>query len=416
MTYDELFQLKGLEKAKLLAGKSILGREISGAHVVEIVEAQDWVKRGELIFVSGVAFRDVKRDLTEAICELSKKQVAGVVLEVGPYIKEVTDDIIELANELNLPLLSLPYEIHVSEIISQIYYDKYSKEETNKSVEKFMTELLYEDEKKALERIELFKYNAEKKHIAVYVSVEAEDNSSQTKSVEKVNENGESKNENTFENSSINSKNADISEQLLRAVRMSFVRQNQLLYLKEEDGVAAVIELEAGDKVHKLMRQKRKEIEENLRYSRKNVSVNMGIGKVFIGADSIKKSVTEARKANKVIKTDGETGNLRYYDEIGIYRIFFNLSDDKVLRNLLTETLGAIMQYDDENGSDMVHTLEVFLEQGCNIAAATDALYVHRNTVKYRIKRIEEIMNIDLKDVTVQFNLRLAFKIMHYLG
>ena len=52
MTYDELFQLKGLEKAKLLAGKSILGREISGAHVVEIVEAQDWVKRGELIFVS----------------------------------------------------------------------------------------------------------------------------------------------------------------------------------------------------------------------------------------------------------------------------------------------------------------------------------------------------------------------------
>ena len=365
MTYDELFQLKGLEKAKLLAGKSILGREISGAHVVEIVEAQDWVKRGELIFVSGVAFRDVKRDLTEAICELSKKQVAGVVLEVGPYIKEVTDDIIELANELNLPLLSLPYEIHVSEIISQIYYDKYSKEETNKSVEKFMTELLYEDEKKALERIELFKYNAEKKHIAVYVSVEAEDNSSQIKSVEKVNENGESKNE----NSSINSKNDDI-----------------------------------------------KEIEENLRYSRKNVSVSMGIGKVFIGADSIKKSVTEARKANKVIKTDGETGNLRYYDEIGIYRIFFNLSDDKVLRNLLTEALGAIMQYDDENGSDMVHTLEVFLEQGCNIAAATDALYVHRNTVKYRIKRIEEIMNIDLKDVTVQFNLRLAFKIMHYLG
>lgn len=56
-----------------------------------------------------------------------------------------------------------------------------------------------------------------------------------------------------MKNSSINSKNDDISEQLLRAVRMSFVRQNQLLYLKEEDGVAAVIELEAGDKVHKLM-------------------------------------------------------------------------------------------------------------------------------------------------------------------
>ena len=59
MTYDELFQLKGLEKAKLLAGKAILGWEISGAQGDELVEAQDWVERGELICVSGVALRDV---------------------------------------------------------------------------------------------------------------------------------------------------------------------------------------------------------------------------------------------------------------------------------------------------------------------------------------------------------------------
>ena len=172
MTYDELFQLKGLEKAKLLAGRSILDREIVGAHVVEIVEAQDWAKRGELIFVSGVAFRNVEEDLTEAINELAKKQVAGVVLEVGPYIKEVTDDIIDLANELNLPLLSLPYEVHVSEIISQIYFDKYSKEEANKSVEKFMTQLLYDDEESALKRIELFRYDIGKRHVAIYVSAD----------------------------------------------------------------------------------------------------------------------------------------------------------------------------------------------------------------------------------------------------
>lgn len=76
--------------------------------------------------------------------------------------------------------------------------------------------------------------------------------------------------------------------------------------------MAAVYELEAGDKVHKLMCQKRKEIEENLRYSRKNVSVSMGIGKVFIGADSIKKSVTEAEKSEQSYKDRWWDGNLRY--------------------------------------------------------------------------------------------------------
>lgn len=414
MTYDELFQLKGLEKAKLLAGKSILGREILGAHVVEIVEAQDWVKRGELIFVSGVAFRDVKRDLTEAIHELSKKQVAGVVLEVGPYIEEVTDDIIELANELNLPLLSLPYEVHVSEIISQIYYDKYSKEEANKSVEKFMTELLYDDEKKALERIELFKYDADKKHVAIYVSVDCEDEKENdfTKKTAVEYEDKESRMQGDLNIT----RDVDLSKELLKAVRMSFVRQNQLLYLKEEDGVVAVLELESNDKLHKLMRQKREEIEKNFRFSKKNATVSVGVGNVFTGVVSIKESVTEAKKAHKVIQTGNDKGGLRYYDEIGIYRVFFDLPDDKVLHNLLSETLGTLMEYDRENGSDMVHTLEIFLEQSCNIAAATEALYVHRNTVKYRIKRIEEILGRDLKDVTVQFNLRLAFKIMHYLG
>ena len=392
MRYDELFQLKGLEKAKLLAGKSVLEREIRGAHVAEMVEAQDWVKRGELIFVSGVAFRNVEQDLLEAIRSLSKKQVAGVVLEVGPYIQHVTDELIDLANELDLPLLSLPYEVHVSEIISQIYFDIYSKEETNKSIERFMKDLLYDDEKKALDRIELFKYDMNKKHIAIYVSIDLKDSFS------------------SYE------KKEGVLEDLLRSVRMSFVRQNQLLYLKEDDGVIAIIELEPNEKIHTVMKQKRREIERNLQYNRKNITVSMGVGNPFVNVTSVKNSVIEAKKAYKVIEKGKETSRLICYDEIGIYRVFFELTDEEVLRNLLQETLGNLIDYDKKNESDMVHTLGVFLEQNCNIAATTEALFVHRNTVKYRIKRIEEILGKDLKDVTVQFNLRLAYKILYYLA
>lgn len=142
----------------------------------------------------------------------------------------------------------------------------------------------------------------------------------------------------------------------------------------------------------------------------------MGVGNVFTDVSSIKRSVTEAKKAHKVIRKGNDKSSLRYYDEIGIYRVFFELPDDEVLHNLLSETLGVLMEYDKENAGDLLHTLEVFLEQNCNIAAATEALFVHRNTVKYRIRRSEEILGRDLKDVTVQFNLRLAFKIMHYIA
>lgn len=389
MTYDELFQLKGLEKAKLLAGQSILSREILGAHVVEIVESQDWVKRGELIFVSGVAFHNVEEDLKKSIQALAKRQVAGVVIEVGPYIRTVTEEIIELCNALNLPLLSLPYEVPVSQIISQIYFDIYSKEETNKSIAKFMAEVLYGDTAKALERIELFKFDQNRKHVALYIGLD-------------IAENGKA--------------DGESMEKLLKAVRMSFVKQNQLLYLQEDDGVVAIQELGENVKLHRIMESKRQEIQQNLQFSLKNATVSMGIGNVFGGIQAIKESVSEARKAYKVLRSCQVWEGLRYYDEIGIYRVFFELKSEEVLEKILQETLGTLMEYDRENDADLVHTLEVFLEENCSIALTTEKLFVHRNTVKYRMKRIAEILEMDLKDVTVQFNLRLAYKIRRYLG
>ena len=389
MTYDELFQLKGLEKAKLLAGRSILSREITGAHVVEMTESQDWVKRGELIFVSGVAFHDVYEDLKTLIENLASRQVAGVVVEVGPYIPELTGEIIDFANERNLPLLSLPYEVPVSLIISQIYFDIYSKEENNKSIEKFMAEVLYGDREKAFERIELFKFNQTRKHVALYIGLDTEGNERADEASRKL---------------------------LLKAVRMSFTRQEQLLYLLEDDGIVALQELQGNENPHQIMEEKRQEIQQNLRFSLPEGTVSMGVGNAFGSYTFIPEGVSEARKAYKVLRACQAEDTLRYYDEIGIYRVFFDLKSDEVLKNLYQETLGDLIQYDRENGSDMLHTLEVYLEEDCNIALTTDHLFVHRNTVKYRLKRIREILGRDIHNVTVQFNLRLAFRIKRYMG
>lgn len=389
MTYDELFQLKGFEKAKLLAGHSILTREITGAHVVEMIEAQDWVKRGELVFVSGVAFQDIYEDLKRAINNLAGRQVAGIVLEVGPFIPAVTGEIIDLANQLNLPLLSLPYEIPVSFIISQIYFDIYSKEETNKSVEKFMAEVLYDDTEKALERIELFKFDQNKKHVALYIGP---DMPQQRKADE------------------------ETMQKLLRAVRMSFTRQDQLLYLLEDDGVVVLQELDDHEKPHQLMETKRQEIQQNLQMGLEKTTVSMGVGNAFGGAGFIKESVSEARKAYKILRSCQGKNTLRFYDEIGIYRIFFDLKSTEVLENLYQEILGELLQYDRKNDGELVRTLEVYLQEDCNTTLTAERLFVHRNTVKYRIKRIDEILGQDLHDVTVQFNLRLAYRIKRYLG
>ena len=140
MKYEELFQLKDFQKAKLLTGDNILLREITGAHVIEMADGVNWAGRGELVFTSGVGFHEVDHEMKVLIQTVAQNYAAGIVVEIGPYIKDVTQEWIDYAQELNIPLMILPYDIPITNIISEIYRNVYSTQEYRNSVDKFMKE------------------------------------------------------------------------------------------------------------------------------------------------------------------------------------------------------------------------------------------------------------------------------------
>jgi DNA-binding PucR family transcriptional regulator len=72
--------------------------------------------------------------------------------------------------------------------------------------------------------------------------------------------------------------------------------------------------------------------------------------------------------------------------------------------------LGRLLEH-----HELTHTLRMLLETGSPSAAAT-ALFVHVSTLKYRVRKIESMLGIDLSDPDVRFNLRLAFKILAVQG
>ena len=85
------------------------------------------------------------------------------------------------------------------------------------------------------------------------------------------------------------------------------------------------------------------------------------------------------------------------------------------LEDFMMQRLGELISYDKENNSDYIDTLETYLDFGCNIGETAEYLYMHRNTIRYRIIRVEEILGIDLNSAGTRFNLRFAFKIRKYL-
>jgi len=94
------------------------------------------------------------------------------------------------------------------------------------------------------------------------------------------------------------------------------------------------------------------------------------------------------------------------YDDLGIYALLYEKRDKDQLADFADRWLGPLLEH-----GELTQTLRVLLETGGPSAAAT-ALFVHISTLKYRLRKIESILEVDLSDPEVCFNLRLAFKIL----
>jgi purine catabolism regulator len=104
-----------------------------------------------------------------------------------------------------------------------------------------------------------------------------------------------------------------------------------------------------------------------------------------------------------------------YYEELGLYRLLAGLRARDELRRFYDETLGPLVRYDHAHGTDLTHTLEVFFEQNANASQTSRALYVHRNTLNYRLQRIAEISGLDLDQAEARLAFQLALKFHHLL-
>jgi purine catabolism regulator len=84
--------------------------------------------------------------------------------------------------------------------------------------------------------------------------------------------------------------------------------------------------------------------------------------------------------------------------------------DLEMLGDVVARVLGPIVEYDTQNGTDLLHSLEVYFRHDMQVAKAASALYVHNHTLSYRLRRVEEITNRRLKSVPDMTELWLALQ------
>jgi sugar diacid utilization regulator len=121
----------------------------------------------------------------------------------------------------------------------------------------------------------------------------------------------------------------------------------------------------------------------------------------------IPRSHREAQLAAR-LQSDAAAPDVVTWEDLGIYRILSNVDDFTGVESFMTAQLGALLEYDLKKNSNLVETLFQYLECGGGHAGTCAALSVHRNTLKYRLQRIQDIAGCDLSDPPTRFNLQLA--------
>lgn len=145
------------------------------------------------------------------------------------------------------------------------------------------------------------------------------------------------------------------------------------------------------------------------------IQLIFSIGNPYPNWTQLNQSYTQARLVFEDRKKDTQQTLIKSYENKGIFHLFNHLENQDV-RFFCQTTLKSLAYPEESSFIELRKTLHAYLNAQCEIASTAATLFVHRNTVKYRIQRIEEILGIRVNSPEHSLNLRLALELSENQG
>ncbi|MDX6650320.1 MAG: hypothetical protein QOJ97_2271 [Solirubrobacteraceae bacterium] len=144
----------------------------------------------------------------------------------------------------------------------------------------------------------------------------------------------------------------------------------------------------------------------------------VGRSRVAPGVDELPRAGHEALLAANVAQADAEERQVLAFEETGAYRLLLSAMSESPaeLQRFYAETLAPLVDYDEQYETELVQTVEAFLDCDGNVAQTAERLFAHRHTVRYRLERVRELSGLDVGSSDGREKLSLGLKAMHVLG
>lgn len=122
---------------------------------------------------------------------------------------------------------------------------------------------------------------------------------------------------------------------------------------------------------------------------------SLGIGRLYPLASDLCRSLQEARQAVSLGRFRQPENGITCYEELGVLKLLSHIRTEE-LDDFVQETLGPLLEYDEENNTGYLDTLEAYFQENESLPKASERLFIHVNTLRNRLKKIQEILGVEL--------------------
>lgn len=363
----------------LVAGKKGIHNLVTWVHMVETTEASDFLEGGEIAFTTGLGLGN-NFNLLNLVQLMYKKNVSGIVVNTGPFIEKISQDAIDFCNEYDFPLFVIPWKIHLAEVM-RIFCFALTKDEqqTLQTAAAFKNSIFFpKQEELYVVPLSQQGFRADWQYSVCMMCLSG-DSSDFTNRLEKFIANLDTYARHNYDHFAIFTHDSE-----LLIVTANYTEAETKNFIQDLYFHASQI-LASGE------------------------SISAGCGKLTQSIRCLWKSYKQAKSIQKLQRNGKCMDSLIFYSDMGIYKLLMSIDDRDIIEEYYAKTILPLLEYDKKNNSDLAVVLRSYLNHNGSVKETADELYVHRNTINYKLTRISELLDIDLSQLNMRLQLSVGF-------